>query len=89
MPASTLNIYVFRGLPKYFWQSGAETAKDPCISRSFAGLAEPRNADPRTALAQFWAPPKPLMAWVMPLGLSMIWEKRTTVTVSSTETVRS
>ncbi len=42
----------------------------------------------RNESAQFWAPPKPFMASVMPAGLSMIWEKRTTVTVSCIETER-
>jgi hypothetical protein len=37
---------------------------------------------------QFCAPPKPFIASVIPAGLSMICEKRTTVTVSSGETVR-
>src|ERR1039458_317777 len=37
---------------------------------------------------QFWAPPKPFIASVMPVGVSRICEKRTTVTVSSGETLR-
>ncbi len=101
------NIYVFRGLPETFWQSGTETANFLAIpelagSKSRSELDLPGSmgsartwplhvAAPSRAprKVQFWAPPKPFMAWVMPLGLSMIWEKRTTVTVSSTETVRS
>jgi hypothetical protein len=41
-----------------------------------------------SAASQFWAPPKPFIASVIPEGVSMIRENRTTVTVSSTETSR-
>ena len=40
------------------------------------------------AAGQFCAPPKPFMASVITGGLSMICEKRTTVTMSSIETAR-
>ena len=39
--------------------------------------------------AQFCAPPNPFIASVMPLGVSRICEKRTTVTVSSIDTGRA
>ncbi len=47
----------------------------------------PGPADSRSE-AQFCAPPKPFIASVIPVGLSMIREKRTTVTTSSIETPR-
>jgi len=37
---------------------------------------------------QFWAPPMPCMRSVIDGGFSMIWLKRTTVTVSSSVTSR-
>ncbi len=52
------------------------------------GPSQRLPSGPSGALIQFWAPPKPFIASVIPEGVSMIREKRTTVTVSSTETSR-
>jgi hypothetical protein len=47
-----------------------------------------RGAPLPRVLAQFWAPPNPRRRSVTVGGFSMIWEKRTTVTVSSIVTER-
>src|ERR1700683_2645071 len=50
--------------------------------------SERRPGRRRASPAQFWAPPKPFIAWVIGAGLSTICEKRTTVTTSSGDTPR-
>src|SRR3954451_10817925 len=53
------------------------------------GVRRPRVVDAarRADVAQFWAPPTPRSRSWKSGGFSTIWEKRTTVTVSSSETV--
>ena len=66
----------------------ARVPGSPSLARAPAS-ASFRHARPSARVGgQFCAPPKPFIASVMPAGLSTICEKRTTVTVSSGETVR-
>ena len=75
-------VYRLRGVP------GNRFGAGPPVYLAFrVGERTPRNA-PTTAGNQFCAPPKPLTISVIPAGLSMICEKRTTVTVSSALTSR-
>src|ERR1700730_18492124 len=82
-----------------FWHSRLRVPIAPSIYRrsgvvqgligSSAAGVPARRGILRGEGGQFCAPPKPFIASVIPLGFSRIWEKRTTVTVSSIATARA
>ena len=69
------------------WPRRSHLPAPPARPLKAMPLHPPTPAD-RGGDRQFCAPPNPFIASVIPAGLSMICEKRTTVTVSSVETSR-